>query len=154
MNGCLNGDTRGNFTCITHNLASTIDYHLASSHLFDYITKFEVSHRDDSDHFPVAPCLTYQNSFVEQHTNYIENEFINLFTYKWKEQFIEAFIGQFLHYFENEKMLIQTNIYENIDRSIQKILDVYHKTAESLNLRQTYKKLCNNNKLWWDSTCD
>ena len=51
-------------------------------------------------------------------------------------------------------MLIQTNIYENIDRSIQKILDVYHKTAESLNLRQTYKKLCNNNQLWWDSACD
>ena len=139
-----------------YNGASTIDYHLASSHLLDYITKFEISHRNDSDHFPVAACLTlpYQNRFVEQHINYIENEFINLVTYKWNEQFRGAFIGQFLHYFENEKMLIQTNIYENIDRSIQKILDIYHKTAESLNLRQTYKKLCNNNQLWWDSACD
>ena len=39
VNGRLHGDTRGNFTCITHNGASTVDYHLAFSHLFDYITE-------------------------------------------------------------------------------------------------------------------
>ena len=33
-------------------------------------------------------------------------------------------------------------------------MDVYHKTAESLNLRQIYKKQCNNNQLRWDSACD
>ena len=39
VNGRLHGDIRGNFTCITHNGASTVDYHLAFSHLFDYITE-------------------------------------------------------------------------------------------------------------------
>ena len=50
------------------------------------LQSFEVSHRDDSDHFPVAACLTlpHQKCFVEQHIIYIENEFINLVTYKWR----------------------------------------------------------------------
>ena len=51
LNGRKIGDTTGNFTCFTHNGASTVDYALASQSLFDKIPLFHVSEQPEfSDH--------------------------------------------------------------------------------------------------------
>ncbi len=42
LNGRLFNDSKGNFTCVTHNGASVIDYMLASSELFSYFCDFGI----------------------------------------------------------------------------------------------------------------
>ena len=38
INGRLHDDVRGNYTCIIHNGASVMDYNIASSDIFPYIS--------------------------------------------------------------------------------------------------------------------
>ena len=44
----------GNFTCLTNNGASVVDYHVVSTELFSQITYFCVEIRDESDHLPIS----------------------------------------------------------------------------------------------------
>ena len=54
LNGRFSGDRCGEFTCFLNDGASVVDYMIASSVLFKYITDFKVLSRDDSDHFPIT----------------------------------------------------------------------------------------------------
>jgi len=53
LNGRLSGDRCGEFV-FSNDGASVVDYMIASSVLFKYITDFKVLSGDDSDHFQIA----------------------------------------------------------------------------------------------------
>ncbi|MEW8547054.1 MAG: endonuclease/exonuclease/phosphatase family protein, partial [Candidatus Thiodiazotropha sp.] len=86
LNGRFGKDENiGNFTCLTGNSCSVIDYILAEISLFDRIVDFEVKERLESIHMPVciSLSLTYslyparQNQQVTQHyTTYSRYKFI------------------------------------------------------------------------------
>lgn len=54
-------DNIGNYTCITGNLWSVLDYILAEISLFDRIVDFEVNKRLESIHMPVCLSLAFLN---------------------------------------------------------------------------------------------
>ena len=54
LNGRFPGDKDGQFTCISNDGASVVDYMIASSELFDHIINFKVLDRGESDHFPIT----------------------------------------------------------------------------------------------------
>ena len=61
LNGCMFDDAEGHFTCIANGGHSLVDYHIASSELFPFVSFFKVKDNDDSDHFPVSAILTFKH---------------------------------------------------------------------------------------------
>jgi len=57
LNGRFSGDRCGEFTCFSNDGTSVVDYMIASSMLFKYITDFKVLNIDESDHFPI--CVVF-----------------------------------------------------------------------------------------------
>lgn len=53
INGRLFDNTEGNFTCLANDGASVVDYNIASSKLFSYISYLNIEDRDETVHFPV-----------------------------------------------------------------------------------------------------
>ena len=49
VNGRCSDDSDDNYTCIANEGHSVVDYHLASSELFPFISYFNVEMRDESD---------------------------------------------------------------------------------------------------------
>lgn len=62
LNGRLNDEIDGNYTCITSNGTSVVEYLIASTKLFQYTTHFCVSLRDESYHLPFTSCLTLSSN--------------------------------------------------------------------------------------------
>ena len=78
LNGRLHDDFSGNFTCTANNGKSVVDYHIASSEMFPFITYFTVVDKDESDHFPTQSRLSFsvQREVIQIHC---EKERVELF---------------------------------------------------------------------------
>ena len=82
LNGRFSGDTGGDYTCITLNGASIVDYILVSSNIFNLIQEFYVVTRTESDHQPLEcsiKCninldITVSNIQTTEYTKYIWKE--------------------------------------------------------------------------------
>ena len=57
LNGRLDGDSKGEITCSAKDGASTVDYGIVNTGLFDKINSFEIIQRVESDHFPICCAL-------------------------------------------------------------------------------------------------
>ena len=57
MNGRLDGDSKGEITCIANDRVSTVDYGIVNTRLFDKINSFEIIQRVESGHFPICCTL-------------------------------------------------------------------------------------------------
>ena len=68
VNGRFQGDSEGQFTCITSRGASVVDYCIASSNLFKHIDNFGVLNENyvTSVHFPI--CCSFVHKSVQTHT--------------------------------------------------------------------------------------
>lgn len=53
LNGRVNGDEKGEFTCIANDGVNIVDYNIASTELFESISYFHIEDRDDSVYFPL-----------------------------------------------------------------------------------------------------
>ena len=62
LNGRSANDKEGNFTCIANRGTSVVDYMIASSELFNFITDFTVEEKSDSDHFPLTCTLNFETN--------------------------------------------------------------------------------------------
>ena len=87
LNGRISDDVEGNFTCISHEGRSLVDYIIASSSLFDKFSYFCIDTHDFSDHFPVTCTLRLQQSFNEGTFDTFHNnaETSNWGKFKWQE---------------------------------------------------------------------
>ena len=65
LNGRFN-DITGNFTCFSGSGASVVDYMIACTHLFKYITYFDVIERDESDHLPITCTMRFNINSIQQ----------------------------------------------------------------------------------------
>ena len=54
FNGRFPSDIGGEYTCLSNDGVSAVDYMIASSVFFQYVTDFAVLDKDDSDHFPIS----------------------------------------------------------------------------------------------------
>ena len=69
LNGRLDGDSKGEITCIANDGASTVDYGIVNTRLFDKINSFEIIQRVESDHFPICCTLTTSHGLPLYPTN-------------------------------------------------------------------------------------
>ena len=57
LNGRLDGASKGEIKCIANDGASTVDYGIVNTRLFDKINSFEIIQRVESNHFPICCTL-------------------------------------------------------------------------------------------------
>ena len=69
LNGRLDGDSKGEITCITNDGASTVGYGIVNIRLFDKINSFEIIQRVESDHFPICCTLRISHGLPFDPTN-------------------------------------------------------------------------------------
>ena len=162
VNGRLYDDTQGEFTCLTRNGASVVDYHITSSECFrSIITRFSILTRDESDHLPVYVCLTfpcYNNPTETDRTlngcNSTDVSFIEKF--KWKEQHKQHFLDIFTDTYELAKNEILQSVGTNINDAIDKLVNIYKHAAAIMKVgRNGTPHLSQQiNQPWWDAECD
>ena len=61
LNGRFPGDIEGETTCVANEGSSVVDYIIASSNLFQFITDFEVPDRSESVHFLICCSLKFDS---------------------------------------------------------------------------------------------
>ena len=95
LNGRLFDDKDGNFTCIANQGASVVDYNIASTELFQYISHFRIENRSESDHFPIYCQFTFNCNITQ--TQLTENliETKSEIRYKWRENYHDVFAQNF-----------------------------------------------------------
>ena len=156
LNGRFN-DHLGNFTCVSGDGASVVDYMIACENLFRYVTFFSVLNRDESDHFPISCNVKFkipnQASNVDRGgiaTNVISK-------YKWdlskSRLFFEEFRNLLTQGYDNIQELINTDVNDTVSAIIQ----LYQKAAVQMYVRSKPSNHAGANALqplWWNNECD
>ena len=155
LNGRNYYDTTGEFTCITYNGASVVDYFVVSSNLYNYIEKFEILHHiSDSKHFPVICVLKVQSTSSEE-----EESVLPRVRYKWDN-------SKKIQFVENLNTLMEEDKFINFERHIEDgdingatdMLVCTLQEAIKYNKRVQRKHIAPENKQqqppWWDDECN
>ena len=93
LNGRINGDKKGEFTCIANQGTSIVDYNIASSDLFKNISLFHVEDRDESVHYPLKCILSLPAPAQEIHLE--DHACDPRIKYSWDESKIDTLKTKF-----------------------------------------------------------
>ena len=153
LNGGSPGDTECEITCTANDGYSTVDYFIASSNLFQSVSKFEVLDRSESVHFPLSCCLTFHIS-EQTDTNRADEEASRTFKkVKWRKNVNTRFTNNFNILFETMKESILNKLDVSINDCVQSIVEMYHKAAECMKIKggmPNYAK----QEPWCDRECE
>jgi len=158
LNGRIFQDMQGNYTCVTHNGASVVDYMLASSELFHSFNDFGVHHRDESIHFPLFCSLDididWDNTIHSTEDTEAEEAPIKYDKYIWRESQVGTFLINFQDEFFNKHDELLCVADSNIEKSLEMFTDIYHKAAAftKSRLKGTKGKVMSEQSQppWWD----
>ena len=159
LNGRKLGDTIGNFTCFTHNGASTVDYALSSQSLFDKINLFHVSEQMQiSDHCKITIEIPNAKYVEPQNCPYqwkqIKDKYI--WDEESKDNFKAALISEDIKTklaelsYQIENNVNINTIGENLTSLFTTAASKSLKTKKTkVNLKKTEKR----HKKWFDQEC-
>ena len=159
VNGRFGTDASvGNFTCITHRSASTIDYILAESSLFRFITDFSVLDRLESIHMPIVLEYVFQfenanNARVLPTSQPEQPEFY------WNPDNQELYLQNLCTNLENISETFHNAISRNdCETSLKILTEAVRNAATCMKARRRINK--NNTcikrpaKTWFDNDCE
>lgn len=163
LNGRFGKDaTNGNFTCITENSASVIDYFISEPELFDNISDLEIHERLESIHMPVRLELHFAAiSSISGHTNnldqgisenkkysryYFNNEVQQEYVQKLSQQ-LEGMLLSFVNLIENDHVLAA------LEKLMQCITTAAECMKKSKNAVMTISSNCTSQP-WFDNECE
>ena len=88
LNGRLHNDSDGNYTCLTNYGASLVDYHIASTPMFSYISNLNVLERVESD-LSIDAQLRFisKTCTLKPTTSKHSTHLLPFPTYKWKDAY-------------------------------------------------------------------
>ena len=154
LNGRLFDDVDGNFTCFTSNGCSVVDYHIASTSLFPFISYFSVVERTESDHLPLHTRFSFKHRQWLNNVNSTDkqNSLRNLVKFKWNELHRSSFITLFRNNIASMSSKLTNHITFDINRAVELIVELYHNSAESMKIKT--KRGEATNQPWWDTKCE
>ena len=152
LNGRLHGDHDGNFTCVSNDGASLVDYMLASSNLFQFFIDFHVLNYDDSDHFPLS-CTIKLSRKAQTYDHEPETELLSqVKRFKWNLTYQPRFTENFHILLQTVYASIHDTINSNIEAGVDAITSLYH-TAGHCMTSNSCRKL-SLQPPWWNTICD
>lgn len=155
LNGRLFRDNAGEYTCFANNGASVVDYMIASSTLFFYVTDFGVSNNMFSVHCPVYCTFTFEGSSTARNQSRSSEEQLHKYDCLiWNENCKDSFIVEFQrhmrHFMDN---LVDLNVTD----SVPAFIDMYKSAADNMLYKRnasTYTNKCDNTQPpWWNMEC-
>ena len=154
LNGRFPGDIEGEITCVANEGSSVVDYIIASSNLFQFITDFEVSDRSESVHFPICCSLKFDSEDVDRpgDANQLKHDYVK---YKWKDTLKDTFLERFYTIYNDIKDSTFQMINIDINGCVQLIVKMYQNAAECMRVKTG--KTYSNAKVkepWWDKQCE
>jgi hypothetical protein len=84
LNGRFPSDKDGEFTCVSNDDSSVVDFMIASFSPFSYIKDFEVLARDESDHFPIYCIFVSHKKSNNADSQTAQISLNTLDRYKWR----------------------------------------------------------------------
>ena len=161
LNGRFGKDANiGNFTCLTNNSSSVIDYFVAELDIFSCISDFEIQDRLESIHMPIRLELSFAaiNNTSDQINDTGENVSDNreYFRYYLKDDQqheyiytlsgkLEAMLEDFLNFIENDQF---SNALDKIMECLSIAADGMKKSAQVIK-----NKTHNLSQPWFDEEC-
>ena len=159
LNGRVDGDSLGEYTCTANAGASVVDYMAVSTALFSLVSSFSVLDRDESVHFPIrcifkiitsaTPDRSGDDSIAsgtcQEHIRYI-----------WKDGLRELFISNFNNLYQNTSREIVDRLAFDIDQAADLLLNMYYSAAECLkyNGNANSHPQKSTQPMWWDAECE
>ena len=159
LNGRISDDVEGNFTCISNEGRSLVDYIIASSSLFDKFSYFCIDTNDFSDHFPVTCTLRLQQSFNEGTFDTFHNdaETSNWGKFKWKESLKRDFLDKFRAKYVDFKNMIQFNPNNvHVTQYLKSFVNVFQQAGDLMKIKFSKhgsNKVATAQPEWWDQSC-
>ena len=159
LNGHISDDVEGNFTCISNEGRSLVDYIIASSSLFDKFSYFCIDTHDFSDHFPVTCTLRLQQSFNEGTFITFDNdaETSNWGKFKWKESLKQDFLDKFRAKYVDFKNMIQFNQNNvHVTQYLKSFVNVFQQAGDPMKIKFSKhgsNKVETAQPEWWDQSC-
>ena len=157
INGRFGKDLNvGNFTCITGNSCSVIDYILTDVDIFSSIIDFEVKERLESIHLPV--CLTLSlsdNSFTDCNRNPVTNQYVSYSRLKFIAEKKDEYVQRVVHELNRESINFRNNIANNsLQGALDTIMTCIYSATECMKTIKT-KAIAHKDKSqpWFDSEC-
>ena len=154
LNGRINGDLSGDYTCFANDGKSIVDYIVVSTQLFKNVKCFNVENVEFSDHFPLVCKLEFEtdkclNNNFESHNagNEIHQQ------YKWnetlKDDFLHNFLTTFNTYFNSMGFPLT-----NIENELEKFQKCFYKSAGNMKKKCLYNDNYSlKNPAWWNEEC-
>ena len=136
----MNGDRQGQFTYISDQGCSLIDFIISSPNLFQYVDKFSIYDRLESKHMPLVLQFKCRRSMNTCNSQPLDNN-CNA-KYKWKLHHESTFlrnISDDRHVLE----LIIDEISSDIDSAVSKFVDYILKAAECMKITRRRKNKVN-----------
>ena len=146
----------GQFTCITDNSCSVIDYVLTDTNIFSNIVDFEVKERLESIHLPICLTLSFSDNTVDES---ILNQPINQYTSYYKLKFMPEKYDEYVQSVVYKLICESINFDNHIENnSLQDALDTVmtyiYSAAECMKTTKTNVTMRKNkNQPWFDSEC-
>ena len=154
LNGRSEGDNPGNYTFVSQQGKSVIDYCLASSGCLPLIANFEVGDRAESYHFPIIVNLHFQSYQTDENvTPEIQENTYNIRRFTWKEDESQSFSAWFNHF--SYAFLIGIKYYalrHDTDTSAEMLKNMMQMAGSDMEKKKPVRKL-GISRGWFDCEC-
>ena len=159
LNGRHTDDISGEFTCITYNGASVVDYVIVNSDLYNKICKFKIINQiSNSKHFPLTCNVNLLHNMIE--TQNSNSECKPRIRYKWEANLNVSFRDNLIHILNDQYTVIFDEFITNndINSATLHVVKALQEAAEPM--KQTLKcsvKIKEKTKQqppWWDYDCN
>ena len=155
LNGRSGNDAGvGDYTCITHNGASVVDYVLVPTPLFDKVTHFSIVTRVESDHLPLSfklPCFFNKCEHMTMPSSNANTKFNK---YIWSSDHVVSFL-QLLSSSTSLHSIIEVP-NQTTNQSINIIYDALKSAAGKCHMykRMRSSRVTQNQPTWFDRVCN
>ncbi|MES9884604.1 MAG: hypothetical protein ABW185_27480, partial [Sedimenticola sp.] len=153
LNGRLFNDIAGEFTCFANNGASIVDYMIASSNLFQYVTNFGVSDNIFSVRCPVYCTFSFAACSTTNNHAYSIDENVHLYErVVWKERYKETFLTSFQVHMNH---FMESLVDNDVTASVTAFIDLYKTAADKMLYKPNISNMsrANNQPPWWTIDC-
>ena len=157
VNGRFGKDSNvGNFTCITGNSCSIIDYLLTEVKLFSRISDFEVKERIESIHLPICLSLALSdNSYSEGKRNQVLIQYASYSRIKFIQDKKDECVQKVAHELNSESINFRNYINDNsLQEALNTIMTCIYSAAECMKTIRSKSTISKDkNQPWFDSEC-
>ena len=152
LNGRVIGDLKGELSCFTARGSSTVDYTLASTALFEIITRFEIGEEDQYTHLPqmfkikISAIEKDSEEVPEDHQDHARRKRAR---FRWNPASLDKLtnnsqLSTFYEHLENS----------DIDEAVLVLTTLLQDVCSPQNVNRTKNDAKKHTEPWWDAEMD